>query len=151
MRLVSVLCCLVWASGSSGMLPAVVAFLGAFDSVHEVLVMENHTGTTIVFHHQTKEAEALERHSLFMQVVTVVTATSGESNDHVMGFSNVVDCKAGSVRAAVEASAPACTETPLSLSAIALHMPREGVLSPPSFRNPPPSCAAFSRGTQLRI
>ena len=66
------------------MLPAVVAFLGAFDSTHEVLVMGNRASTTVVFHHQTKEAEALERHSLLMQVFTVVAATSGESNDRLV-------------------------------------------------------------------
>lgn len=150
-RFAAVLCCVVWGSGTSGMLPAMVAFLGAFDSTHEVLVVGNHASTTVVFHHQTKEAEALERHSLLMQVFTVVAATSGESNDHVMGFSNAGDCKAGALRAALEASAPACEEASLSLSDAVFDKHWADLPNLEHLRIPPLRCAAVSRGLQLRI
>ncbi len=150
-RSAAVLCCLVWAIGTSGMLPAVVAFLGAFDTTHEVLVMGNRASTTVIFHHQNKEAEALERHSLLMQVFTVVAATAGESNDHVMGFSNAGDCRAGALRAAVEASAPACEEASLSLNDIVFDKNWEGAPNLPHLRIPPLRSAAVSRGLQLRI
>lgn len=150
-RIAAVVCCLMWASGSSGVLPAVVAFLGAFDSTHQVLVVGDRAGTTVVFHHHTKEAEAPERHTLLMQAFTAVATTSGESNDHVMGFSNAVACKAGSVRVEVEATAPPCEETFLSLNDIAFDKPWEGASNLPYLRIPPLSCARGSRGTQLRI
>ncbi len=150
-RFAALLCCLMWVIGASGMLPAVVAFLGGFDSTHEVLVMGNRASTTVVFHHQTKEAEALERHSLLMQVFTVVAATSGESNDHVMGFSNGGDCKAGELRAALGASAPECEEASLSLSDTLSDKHWEGVPKFEYLRMPPPRSAAVSRGMQLRI
>ena len=49
MRVAALVCCVVGASGGSGSMPALVAFLGSFDPTHEVLVVENHAGTKVAF------------------------------------------------------------------------------------------------------
>ena len=107
----ALVCCVVWAIGGLGVLPAIVAFLGSFDSTHEVLVVGTRAGTEVVFHHQTKESEAPGNHSVLMQILATVAATSGESNDHVLDFANAGDCRAGAVRLSAELSAPLCAES----------------------------------------
>ena len=105
-RLVALMCCVVWGAGGLGVLPAFVAFLGSFDSAHQVLVVGTRAGTGVVFHHQTKESQAPQKHSMLMRIVATVAATSGESNDHILDFANAEDCKVGTVRMSAESEAP---------------------------------------------
>ena len=105
-RWVALMCCVVWGAGGLRVLPALVAFLGAFDSTHQVLVVGTRAGTEVVFHHQTKDSQAPQKHSVLMRIVATVAATSGESNDHVLDFANAEDWKAGTVRMSAESEAP---------------------------------------------
>lgn len=105
-RLVALMCCVVWGAAGLGVLPAIVAFLGSFDSAHQVLVVGTRAGTGVVFHHQTKESQAPQKHSVLMRIVATVAATSGESNDHILDFANAEDCKVGTVRMLAASEAP---------------------------------------------
>ena len=105
-RVAALICCVAWGTGGLGFLPAAIAFLGSFDSVHQILVVGTRAGTEVVFHHQTKESEEPQKHSVLMRLVATVAVTSGESNDHILDFANAEDCKTGTVRMSGETEAP---------------------------------------------